>query len=499
MSAHPKRNSIGYALPPKKIKTFIQPSLIQQAKEHNIELIPIDPSKPLIEQGPFDCIIHKIYGPDWKSQLQHFSSQNPNVPIIDSLDSIQRLHNRVSMIQVVSNLKLPQRDQVLDVPKQHVSDLQQTLNSNDELIRDLGFPLIAKPLMANGGATSHKMYLVFDKEGLDKLETPIILQEFVNHGGVIFKAYVAGDYVKCVKRKSLPDLKEGKSVTLKGLLPFSQISNLSVEENSGFESVEMPPVDFVEEVAKAIKEETGINLFNFDVIRDARDAHSFDVVAVEGFGPLLHSRMLATFAKYLKFLYNHKLRKICGHIRKPCQSVDAIAVCFSFYSLILCVPKQWYTYYIRKTELIVGNSGFQIPAKQLFFLHFEDLVGKEVTIELKNDLPIRRALHSVDQYPQYQAREHSCCQSSQVSSYAVILLFSLEKIYYKSSLLGKPCTVSTLSIRNCFIRGSVVSYVQPAPDGVDVDLLHDAMRRELGMAERLSKLGGFPGQSDAMG
>ncbi|CAK7327847.1 unnamed protein product [Dovyalis caffra] len=247
MSTHPERNSIGYALLPNKTQAFIQPSLILQAKEHNIELIPIDPSKPLIEQGPFDCIIHKLYCPDWESQLQHFSSQNPKVPIIDSLDSVQRLHNRVSMIQVVR------------------------------------FPLIAKPLMANGSDTWHKMYLVFDEEGLDKLETPIILQEFVNHGGVIFKAYVAGDYVKCVKRKSLPDLNEDNSVTLKGLLPFLQISSASVEENSDFECVEMPAVDFVEEVAKAMKEETGINLFNFDLIRDARDANRYLVIDINYF------------------------------------------------------------------------------------------------------------------------------------------------------------------------------------------------------------------------
>ncbi|GAU49840.1 hypothetical protein TSUD_408090 [Trifolium subterraneum] len=35
-----------------------------------------------------------------------------------------------------------------------------------------------------------------------------------------------------------------------------------------------------------------------------------------------------------------------------------------------------------------------------------------------------------------------------------------------------------LSVRNCFIRGSVVRYVQLPTDGVDIDLLHDATRRE---------------------
>ncbi|KXZ47085.1 hypothetical protein GPECTOR_38g322 [Gonium pectorale] len=34
----------------------------------------------------------------------------------------------------------------------------------------------------------------------------------------------------------------------------------------------------------------------------------------------------------------------------------------------------------------------------LFFSLFKTLVGKEVTVELKNDLCISGALHSVDQY-----------------------------------------------------------------------------------------------------
>jgi hypothetical protein len=38
--------------------------------------------------------------------------------------------------------------------------------------------------------------------------------------------------------------------------------------------------------------------------------------------------------------------------------------------------------------------------------------------------------------------------------------------------------VLQLSVKNCFIRGSVVRYVQLPPDGVDADVLHDATRRE---------------------
>lgn len=34
----------------------------------------------------------------------------------------------------------------------------------------------------------------------------------------------------------------------------------------------------------------------------------------------------------------------------------------------------------------------------LFYSYFKTLVGKEVTVELKNDLAITGTLHSVDQY-----------------------------------------------------------------------------------------------------
>ncbi|KAJ6291545.1 hypothetical protein OIU76_023590 [Salix suchowensis] len=129
------------------------------------------------------------------------------------------------------------------------------MKNSDDLIQKLGFPLIAKPLMADGSETSHKMYLVFDK-GRNR------------------------------QRKSLPDIKEEKLASLKGLLPFSQISNLEEKSDCGggeFDRVEMPPVDFVEEVAMAMKEESGISLLNFDLIRDARDANRYLIIDINYF------------------------------------------------------------------------------------------------------------------------------------------------------------------------------------------------------------------------
>ncbi|EFJ22201.1 hypothetical protein SELMODRAFT_232056 [Selaginella moellendorffii] len=88
----------------------------------------------------------------------------------------------------------------------------------------------------------------------------------------------------------------------------------------------------------------------------------------------------------------------------------------------------------------------------LFFSYFKELVGKEVTVELKNDLAITGVLHSVDQY----------------------LNIKLENI----KVVDEIKYPHMMSVKNCFIRGSVVRYVQLPVDGVDVEILHDATRRE---------------------
>ncbi|KAJ4728644.1 Inositol-tetrakisphosphate 1-kinase [Melia azedarach] len=272
-----RRFGIGYALAPKKQKSFIQESLVSLARSRGIDLIKIDTERPLADQGPFDCVLHKLYGEDWKKQLQEFKLENPNAVIIDSPDSIERLHNRISMLQAVSELKTENMTETFGIPKQIVIYDKETLFDGEawELLK---FPVIAKPLVADGSAKSHKMALVFNHEGLNKLKPPIVLQEFVNHGGVIFKVYVVGDYVKCVKRKSLPDYSEEKLKGLEGgSMLFSQISNLSSTATANndvktmeLNDTEMPPQGFITDISRGLRKAVKLNLFNFDMIRDTR-------------------------------------------------------------------------------------------------------------------------------------------------------------------------------------------------------------------------------------
>ena len=61
-----------------------------------------------------------------------------------------------------------------------------------------------------------------------------------------------------------------------------------------------------------------------------------------------------------------------------------------------------------------------------------------------------------------------CYMGLEIKSF--VLQFNFSVCYFLLNL--------QLSVRNCFIRGSVVRYVQLPPDGVDIELLHDATRRE---------------------
>lgn len=98
------------------------------------------------------------------------------------------------------------------------------------------------------------------------------------------------------------------------------------------------------------------------------------------------------------------------------------------------------------------NSSPSTIKRQLFFSFFKTLVGKEIAVELKNDVVLTGTLHSVDQY----------------------LNIKLTNV----SVVNQDKYPQLMSLKNCFIRGSVVRYVQINPNDVDTELLQDATRKE---------------------
>lgn len=100
-------------------------------------------------------------------------------------------------------------------------------------------------------------------------------------------------------------------------------------------------------------------------------------------------------------------------------------------------------------------------ALQIFLSFFKTLVGKDVAVELKNDVVMMGTLHSVDQYLNVKLLNVRVVQPEKYPQLT--------------------------ALQSCFIRGSVVRYIQIPPEHVDTELLQDAARKENAPASAKAK------------
>ncbi|KAL6839070.1 hypothetical protein ACP4OV_031124 [Aristida adscensionis] len=270
--------TVGYAFLPGKSDTFVQPSFLDHAARRGVRFVAVDASRPLAEQGPFDLVVHKLYDPRWRAQLEAFAAANPGVPVVDPPAAVERVLDRFTMLDVVSGLDVAAKEGVVAVPRQAIirdaDALAAAADADDDgdLFGGLRFPLIAKPVEVDGSAASHDLCLVYRREGLRSLHTPLVLQEFVNHGGVLFKVYVVGDHATCVMRSSLPDVADERlrDLDAAAAVPFANISlrpPTTTVAGDGEDNVKMPPAEFIDKVARQLRRALGLHLINFDLIR----------------------------------------------------------------------------------------------------------------------------------------------------------------------------------------------------------------------------------------
>ncbi|GAB4852438.1 Inositol-tetrakisphosphate 1-kinase 3 [Ancistrocladus abbreviatus] len=282
----PMKLVVGYALTSKKTRSFIQPKLEGVARLKGILFIAIDPNRPLSEQGPFDIVLHKLSGKEWRQILEDYRQTHPKVTVLDPPDAIQHLHNRQSMLQDVADLNLSNSYGKVGVPRQLV--VKEDASSIPDAVMRAGlmFPIVAKPLYVDGSAKSHELSLAFDQYSLEKLEPPLVLQEFVNHGGVLFKVYIVGDAIKVVRRFSLPDVCKRELSENAGVFRFPRVScaAASADDADLDPSVaELPPRPLLEKLARELRWRLGLRLFNLDMIREHGTHDNFYVIDINYF------------------------------------------------------------------------------------------------------------------------------------------------------------------------------------------------------------------------
>ncbi|XP_013627222.1 PREDICTED: inositol-tetrakisphosphate 1-kinase 2-like isoform X2 [Brassica oleracea var. oleracea] len=246
---------VGYALTPKKKKSFLQPKLEVLARRKGICFVPIDLNRPLSEQGPFDIVLHKLLGKEWQDVIEDYQKKHQEVTVLDPPGAIQRIHNRQSMLQGLADLNL--------------SDCS-----------------VAKPLWIDGTAKSHQLFLAYDRRSLAELDPPLVLQEFVNHGGVMFKVFVVGDTIKVVRRFSLPNISNCEKAKVDGVFQFPRVSSAAASvDNADLDPsvAELPPKPFLEALAKELRILLGLRLFNIDMIREHGSKNVFYVIDINYF------------------------------------------------------------------------------------------------------------------------------------------------------------------------------------------------------------------------
>ncbi|KAF5739823.1 hypothetical protein HS088_TW12G01034 [Tripterygium wilfordii] len=262
---------VGYALTSKKTRSFLQPKLECLARNKGILFVPIDQNRPLSDQGPFDIVLHKLCGKEWRQILEDYRCAHPEVTVLDPPDAIQHLRNRQSMLQCVADMNFSDSYGKVGVPHQLVIKRDASSIPDAVMKAGLTLPIVAKPLVADGSAKSHELSLAYDQYSLRKLEPPLVLQEFVNHGGVLFKVYIVGETIKVVRRFSLPDVSKWELSKNAGVFRFPRVSCAAASADDADLDpcvAELPPRSLLEKLAKELRRRLGLHLFNLDIIRE---------------------------------------------------------------------------------------------------------------------------------------------------------------------------------------------------------------------------------------
>ncbi|UJR36182.1 hypothetical protein I4U23_028916 [Adineta vaga] len=197
---------IGYYLSRKKLSKLRFDQFLLLCKRFHIDTIELtldyfERSNVRIPQ----LIIHKLEDDVTSRSLLDKIRSLPRTStvILDEFDSIARLLNRYEQYSLLdSNKNL-----------YHVPSFILVTNDDNELTiekmlikNQITFPIMCKPIRAHGDK-SHDMKLIFDVEHLNDIDKPCVLQQFIDHDGVLFKVFAVGqDNHHIVRRNSIRNL-----------------------------------------------------------------------------------------------------------------------------------------------------------------------------------------------------------------------------------------------------------------------------------------------------
>ncbi|XP_029453695.1 inositol-tetrakisphosphate 1-kinase [Rhinatrema bivittatum] len=297
-----KGKRVGYWLSEKKIKKLNFQAFAELCRKRGIEVIHLNLSKPIEDQGPLDVIIHKLTDVILEADqndsqalrlvqgFQDYVDAHPETIILDPLPAIRTLLDRSKSYELIRRIETHMQDERICSPP----FMELTSECGEETVQlleknGLAFPFICKTKVAHG-TNSHEMAIVFNQEGLSAVQPPCVVQSFVSHNAVLYKVFVVGESYTVVERPSLKNFSAGISDRES---IFFNSHNVSKPESSSVltaldrvEGVfERPSDDVIREISKALRQALGISLFGIDIIINNRTGQHavIDINAFPGY------------------------------------------------------------------------------------------------------------------------------------------------------------------------------------------------------------------------
>ncbi|XP_077179652.1 inositol-tetrakisphosphate 1-kinase isoform X1 [Paroedura picta] len=278
-----KGKRVGYWLSEKKIKKLNFQAFAGLCRKRGIEVIQLDLTRPIEDQGPLDVIIHKLtdviieadQNDSQSLQLVHrfqeYIDAHPETIILDPLPAIRTLLDRSKSYELIRQIEAYMQDERICSPP----FMELTSTYGEDTLRQIeksgiAFPFICKTRVAHG-TNSHEMAIIFNQEGLKAVQPPCVIQSFINHNAVLYKVFVVGESYSVVKRPSLKNFSAGVSDRES---IFFNSHNVSKPESSSvltaldkIEGVfERPNDEVIRAISKALRQALGVSLFGIDII-----------------------------------------------------------------------------------------------------------------------------------------------------------------------------------------------------------------------------------------
>ncbi|XP_037096600.1 inositol-tetrakisphosphate 1-kinase [Syngnathus acus] len=278
-----KGRRVGYWLSEKKMKKLNFQAFADLCRKRGIEVIQLDLSQPLEEQGPLDVIIHKltdlILEADQNDsqavllvqRVQDYIDAHPETIVLDPLPAIRTLLDRCKSYQLIHRIESCMQDERICSPPFMVLNTECSPDVLEQ-IRNHGltFPFICKTRVAHG-TNSHEMAIIFSEDDLKDVKPPCVIQNFINHNAVLYKVFVVGDSYTVVERPSLKNFPAGpadrKAIFFNSHNVSKPESSSDLTSRENVEGVSQPPSDdVIRELSRRLRQALGVSLFGIDVI-----------------------------------------------------------------------------------------------------------------------------------------------------------------------------------------------------------------------------------------